>query len=104
MTDVLAGLAMGALVERCLRPLSKGAIRSDIEARQASVHARTAATNRTIEARHGTVMTLIVIALVTVLLLLMFKPTRIPVLVILGRFSWSGCSQGTSTTLADFCC
>ena len=29
-------------------------------------------------------MTLIVIALVTVLLLLMFKPTRIPVLVILG--------------------
>jgi len=37
MTDVLAGLAMGALVERSLRPLSKGAIRSDIEARQASV-------------------------------------------------------------------
>ena len=33
MTDVLAGLAMGAVVERCLRPLSKGAIRSDIEAR-----------------------------------------------------------------------
>ena len=33
MTDVLAGLAMGALVERSLRPLSKGAIRSDIEAR-----------------------------------------------------------------------
>jgi len=32
-TDVLAGLAMGAVVERCLRPLSKGAIRSDIEAR-----------------------------------------------------------------------
>jgi hypothetical protein len=29
-------------------------------------------------------MTLIVILLVTVLLLLMFKPTRIPVLVILG--------------------
>ena len=29
-------------------------------------------------------MTLIVIVLVTVLLLLMFKPTRIPVLVILG--------------------
>jgi hypothetical protein len=29
-------------------------------------------------------MTLIVVALVTVLLLLMFKPTRIPVLVILG--------------------
>jgi len=47
-------------------------------------HARTAATNRVIQARHGTVMTLIVIALVTVLLLLMFKPTRIPVLVILG--------------------
>ena len=36
-TDVLAGLAIGALVERCLRPLSKGAIRSDIEARQARV-------------------------------------------------------------------
>ena len=28
MTDVLAGMAMGAVVERCLRPLSKGAIRS----------------------------------------------------------------------------
>ena len=83
-TDVLAGLAIGALVERCLRPLSKGAIRSDIEARQASVHARTAATNRVIQARHGTVMTLIVILLVTVLLLLMLKPTRVPVLVILG--------------------
>ena len=37
MTDVLAGLAMGAVVERCLRPLSKGAIRPDIEAR---AHAR----------------------------------------------------------------
>ena len=44
--------------------------------------ARTAATNRVIQAHHGTVMTLIVILLVTVLLLLMFKPTRIPVLVI----------------------
>jgi membrane-associated phospholipid phosphatase len=32
-TDVLAGLVMGALVERCLRPLSKRAIRTDIEAR-----------------------------------------------------------------------
>jgi membrane-associated phospholipid phosphatase len=32
-TDVLAGLAMGALVERCLRPLSKSADRADIEAR-----------------------------------------------------------------------
>jgi hypothetical protein len=35
-------------------------------------------------------MTLIVLVLVTVLLLLMFKPTRIPVLVILGAllFVW----------------
>ena len=35
-------------------------------------------------------MTLIVIVLVTVLLLVMFKPTRIPVLVILGAllFVW----------------
>jgi membrane-associated phospholipid phosphatase len=29
MTDVLAGLAMGAVVERCLRPLSAGATRAD---------------------------------------------------------------------------
>ena len=43
-----------------------------------------AATNRAIQVRGGTVMTLIVILLVTVLLLLMFKATRIPVLVILG--------------------
>jgi hypothetical protein len=34
VTDVLAGLAMGALVERCLRPLSKGAIRTETAARQ----------------------------------------------------------------------
>jgi hypothetical protein len=35
-------------------------------------------------------MTLIVIVLVTILLLLMFKPTRIPVLVIMGAllFVW----------------
>lgn len=32
--DVLAGLAMGTLVERCLRPLSKRADRTDIEARR----------------------------------------------------------------------
>jgi membrane-associated phospholipid phosphatase len=32
-TDVLAGLAMGALVERCLRPLSKSAIRTRTAAR-----------------------------------------------------------------------
>jgi hypothetical protein len=50
----------------------------------ARVEARTAATNRVIQARRGAVMTLIVILLVTVLLLLMFKPTRIPVLVTLG--------------------
>jgi predicted RND superfamily exporter protein len=50
----------------------------------ASRDVRTAATNRVIQAHHGTVMTLIVILLVTVLLLLMFRPTRIPVLVILG--------------------
>ena len=36
-TDVLAGLAMGAVVERCLRPLSGRATRTDTAARQASV-------------------------------------------------------------------
>src|SRR3954469_14082059 len=36
-TDVLAGLTMGALVERCLRPLSGGAKQADAAARQASV-------------------------------------------------------------------
>ena len=36
-TDVLAGLAMGALVERCLRPLSGCANQADTAARQASV-------------------------------------------------------------------
>jgi membrane-associated phospholipid phosphatase len=38
-TDVLAGLAMGALVERCLRPLSKGAVRSNIESTRTWKHA-----------------------------------------------------------------
>jgi undecaprenyl-diphosphatase len=37
MTDVLAGLAMGALVERCLRPLSGHPNRAATGARQASV-------------------------------------------------------------------
>ena len=36
-TDVLAGLAMGALVERCLRPLSGRSNQADTAARQASV-------------------------------------------------------------------
>jgi membrane-associated phospholipid phosphatase len=36
-TDVLAGLAIGALVERCLRPLSGRANQADTAARQASV-------------------------------------------------------------------
>ena len=36
-TDVLAGLAIGALVERCLRPLSGRSNQSDTAARQASV-------------------------------------------------------------------
>jgi undecaprenyl-diphosphatase len=36
-TDVLAGLAMGALVERCLRPLSGRPNRAATAARQASV-------------------------------------------------------------------
>jgi membrane-associated phospholipid phosphatase len=37
MTDVLAGLAMGAVVERCLRPLSK---RRDPAAHRGAPHAR----------------------------------------------------------------
>ena len=36
-TDVLAGLAMGALVERCLRPLPGRAKQADTAAREASV-------------------------------------------------------------------
>ena len=36
-TDVLAGLAMGALVERCLQPLAGRANQADTAARQASV-------------------------------------------------------------------
>ena len=62
----------------------------------ARVYSRTAATDRVIPCRHGTVMTLIVILLVTVLLLLMFKPTRIPVLVILGAVLLIWLFAGTS--------
>ena len=61
----------------------------------ARVYSRTAATDRVIPCRHGTVMTLIVILLVTVLLL-MFKPTIFLVLVILARFSWLGWWPATS--------
>ena len=51
-TDVLAGLAMGALVERCLRPLS-GGVNQAIGGAPSERDARTAATNEVIQARRG---------------------------------------------------
>ena len=58
--------------------------RAATAARQASVPHAQPQQIRSSQARRGAVMTLIVVLLVTVLLLLMLKPTRIPVLVILG--------------------